>query len=108
MLQKLYSLVSGQISEDNPDSMQFQECLLPGYLYGAIIKEKLMDLVYTVKMTLQNAIKRSPNTVDLQDRVFLKKQIARGGFQNTGDKLAYFLSTGNLVSNTGLDLQQVF
>ena len=41
MIRKLYTLVAGDCSADNPDALSNQEVLLPGFLYGMIIKEKL-------------------------------------------------------------------
>jgi DNA-directed RNA polymerase I subunit RPA2 len=43
MLRKLYALVSKECCVDNPDSPQNQEVLLPGSLYGMIIKERLEE-----------------------------------------------------------------
>lgn len=52
MLRKLYSLVSGASCADNPDSPQHHEVLLPGYLYGMIIKERLDECLNTVKQQI--------------------------------------------------------
>jgi hypothetical protein len=49
MLRKLYSLVSGATSADNPDSPQHHEVLLPGFLYGMIIKERFEECLNGVK-----------------------------------------------------------
>lgn len=49
MLRKLYASVSGSCSADNPDSPQHQEALLPGYLYGMIIKERLEEALNQVR-----------------------------------------------------------
>jgi hypothetical protein len=38
MLQKLYALVDQTTSPDNPDALQFQEALLPGYLITVFLK----------------------------------------------------------------------
>ncbi|KAI8915924.1 hypothetical protein EDD86DRAFT_197201 [Gorgonomyces haynaldii] len=108
MLIKLYSLVSGESAQDNPDSLQFQECLMPGHLYLAVIKEKVADWLEAIKMQFQTDIRRQPSTVDFQDGKYLTKALAKcSGAMDVGKKLEYFLATGNLVSKTGLDLQQV-
>lgn len=52
MLRKLYSLVSGACCADNPDSPQHHEVLLPGYLYGMIIKERFDECLNTVKQQI--------------------------------------------------------
>jgi DNA-directed RNA polymerase I subunit RPA2 len=49
MLRKLYALVSKECCVDNPDSPQNQEVLLPGSLYGMIIKERLEEALNQVR-----------------------------------------------------------
>ena len=48
MLQKLYALAAGRVREDNPDSLVSQEVLLPGHLWGVILKEKLGEWLESV------------------------------------------------------------
>ena len=36
MIRKLYSLVQGKISTDNPDALVNHELLLPGYLFNMV------------------------------------------------------------------------
>ena len=117
MLQKLYSLVAGKCQPDNPDSVQLQEILVGGHLYLNIIKEKLVDLLAAFKLQVQTDIRRQPATVNFSDsnhyyfdllEKYIQKVFNRlGASADIGRKLEYFLATGNLVSNTGLDLQQV-
>jgi len=57
MLRKLYALVSKECCVDNPDSPQNQEVLLPGSLYGMIIKERLEEALNQI---------RSQITMDVQ------------------------------------------
>ncbi|RDL36946.1 DNA-directed RNA polymerase subunit beta [Venustampulla echinocandica] len=110
MTKKLYALVSGECAVDNPDAVQNQEILLGGFLYGMIIKERLNDwLSLQLRLALRDWQRRNPEE-NFQSPVFLKelseKIIAKTN-TNIGGALEYFLSTGNLVSPTGLDLQQV-
>ena len=49
MLRKLYALVSKECCVDNPDSPQNQEVLLPGSLYGMIIKERLEEALNQIR-----------------------------------------------------------
>lgn len=108
MLQKLYSNVSGEYGEDNPDSLQFQETLLGGHLILAIIKEKMFDWLAAIKQTINQDLRKTPSKVNFMDKKFLESVFRRtAGVADIGRKLEYFLATGNLVSNTGLDLQQV-
>lgn len=106
-MQKLYGGVGGVYGEDNPDSLQFQETLLGGHLFLSIIKEKLGDYLAAIKLQITTDMRRTPAKVDFNDKVYFGGAVRKcGGAADIGKKLEYFLSTGNLVSNTGLDLQQ--
>ncbi|KAI0082549.1 beta and beta-prime subunits of DNA dependent RNA-polymerase [Panus rudis PR-1116 ss-1] len=105
MLRKLYALVSRECAVDNPDSPQHQEVLLPGTLYGMIIKERLEEALSQIRKTIAIDVARSDGSVDFFDKRYIKKVIARTNY-DIGSKMSNFLATGNLVSPTGLDLQQ--
>lgn len=105
MVRKLYSLVAGECAPDNPDSPAHQEIMLGGFLYGQIIKEKLEDVLKGLRAQIQLDIRRSLSSVDFVSTNYIKKAMQKVN-TDIGTKLAYFLSTGNLVSSTGLDLQQ--
>ncbi|RUP17074.1 hypothetical protein BC936DRAFT_139472, partial [Jimgerdemannia flammicorona] len=104
MIRKLYALVSGACCADNPDSPQHQEILLGGHLYGMIFKEKLEDWLTTVKQHITLDVRKG-HAVDFFNSKYFTRTLARVP-SDVGQKLSYFLATGNLVSNTGLDLQQ--
>ena len=59
MLRKLYSLVSGSCCGDNPDSPQHQEVLLPGFLYGMIIKERLEEALSQIRHQIAIDVKNN-------------------------------------------------
>jgi DNA-directed RNA polymerase I subunit RPA2 len=67
MLRKLFALVSGSCSLDNPDSPQHQEVLLPGTLYGMIIKEKLDEALTNFRRSIAIDVDRSDPSVDFFD-----------------------------------------
>lgn len=67
MLRKLYALVSGSACADNPDSPQHQEVLLPGFLYGMIIKERFEDCLSNVRLQIQQDIRQN-KAVDFTNR----------------------------------------
>ena len=69
MLRKLYSLVSGSCCADNPDSPQHQEVLLPGFLYGMIIKERLEEALSQIRHQIATDVKNNV-TVDFFDSLF--------------------------------------
>lgn len=105
MIRKLYSLVSGECCPDNPDAAQHQEILVGGFLYGMIVKEKIEEYLNSI----QDQVRSDLNTrqgVDFNEPKYMRRLFTRVN-NNIGQKLQYFLSTGNLVSSSGLDLQQV-
>ncbi|KAL6307197.1 beta and beta-prime subunits of DNA dependent RNA-polymerase [Sparassis latifolia] len=105
MLRKLYALVSKSCCVDNPDSPQNQEVLLPGTLYGMIIKERLEEALHNVSQAIAADVRLSNPSVDFFDNRYFRKILARTNF-DIGAKMSNFLATGNLISPTGLDLQQ--
>lgn len=109
MIRKLYALAAGDCAVDNPDAIQNQEILLGGFLYGQILKERLDEfLSVNVRLSLRDYLRRHPSVPFTSDE-FRKEfpgNIFRKANENVGNALEYFLSTGNLQSPSGLDLQQ--
>lgn len=105
MVRKLYALVAGDCSTDNPDSTQHHEILLGGFLYGMILKEKIDEYLQGIRAQVQIDLNRGI-AVQFSDEKYMHRVFSRIN-ENIGQKMQYFLSTGNLVSQTGLDLQQV-
>jgi DNA-directed RNA polymerase I subunit RPA2 len=66
MLRKLYGLVAGSCCADNPDSPQHQEVLLPGFLYGMIIKERLDEILNQIRGNIVLDVRNNEN-VDFND-----------------------------------------
>jgi len=113
MMQKLYALVSGTIQPDSPDSLHCQEVLLPGHLMTMMVKEKLQDYVVGMKDVFMKDLRgaalglnKMGDKINLSDREYYESLVMRCPV-DIGRKLEYFISTGNLVSQTGLDLSQV-
>lgn len=110
MVKKLYSLVAGDSAPDNPDAVSNQEILLGGFLFGNIIKERLEDILTVhLRLALRQWIRKSSEnnfaSPGFQSN-FPTKMFASTN-ENVGGALEYFMSTGNLISPSGLDLQQV-
>lgn len=109
MIRKLYSLVAGDCAVDNPDAVQNQEILLGGFLYGQILKERLEELLaVNIRLTLRDYLRKKPSN-NFTSQPFTKDfpaAIFRRTTENIGQLLEYFMSTGNLQSPSGLDLQQ--
>lgn len=66
MLRKLYAAVSSSCCADNPDSPQHQEVLLPGSLYGMIIKERLDEILNQIRNNIATDV-RNDVVVDFND-----------------------------------------
>lgn len=108
MIRKLYTLVAGDCSADNPDALSNQEILLPGFLYGMIIKEKLDEWLRSIQAAIDDWSGRNGNA-GFTHPAFIEDfptKILRKVSDNIGAPLEYFLSTGNLGSPSGLGLQQ--
>ncbi|GBG84447.1 hypothetical protein CBR_g38732 [Chara braunii] len=105
MIVKLFALVDGMIMEDNPDSLQHQELLLPGHLLSSFTKEKLAEWLSRTRELILRELKDKPTSVHLDDMNFYRKIFDKNSVP-IGRKIEYFLNTGNLVTRTGLDLSQ--
>ncbi|OAX84763.1 DNA-directed RNA polymerase I subunit RPA135 [Emergomyces africanus] len=108
MIRKLYTLVAGDCAPDNPDAVSNQEVLLGGFLYGMLLKERLEEWLRAFGPIVRDWSFRNQHAKFSDPRFekeFLSRIVARTN-ENIGGALEYFLSTGNLVSPTGLDLQQ--
>lgn len=112
MIRKLYALVAGDCTPDNPDSTQHHEVLLGGFLYLQILKEKLDDYLSMIRQLIHNDLRAEANKlprakpVNFHDKR-LFGQILQKFYFDLGAKMIYFLATGNLNSASGLDLQQI-
>lgn len=104
MLHKLYALVDGVCCVDNPDALTHHEVLLPGHLLQRILSEKLSDCLQAVSDQVAKDLARVPEEVDLQNEDYVRGVCTR--MPDIGRKFEYMLNTGNLVSRSGLDLQQ--
>ena len=108
MIKKLYALAAGDCAADNPDAAQNQEILLGGFLYGMLLKERIDDWMHSIGAVSRDWSRRN-NGTRWDDpkfkRDFPAKILGRTN-ENIGQALEYFISTGNLITPTGLDLQQ--
>jgi len=112
MIRKLYALVAGDCSPDNPDSTQHHEILLGGFLYLQILKERLDDYLTGIRNLIQSDLnaeaRKLPKAkpVNFHDKKLFSQVMQKFHF-DLGHKMTYFLATGNLNSVSGLDLQQI-
>jgi DNA-directed RNA polymerase I subunit RPA2 len=108
MIRKLYALAAGDCALDNPDAVSNQEILLGGFLYGMILKESIHDWMVGIGLAARewSRMKNNAPFTDARFEAEFLPKIVRRTNENLGGKLEYFLSTGNLVSQTGLDQSQ--
>ena len=110
MIRKLYALVAGECAVDDPDTVQNQEILMGGFFYGMIVKERLDEWLSSIRSSYRDYAERYPAGASFTSakfqQNFVGKVLVRTNETNVGSALEHFLSTGNLASPTGLDLQQ--
>jgi DNA-directed RNA polymerase I subunit RPA2 len=108
MLKKLFSFVQGKCEADNADALQNHELLLPGHLINMSLKEKIEECLLNIKGNILKDIRNNPDKTlsDIKSTSYFQKLSDRYG-GSIGSKIGTFLSTGNLISSTGLDLMQV-
>ena len=84
------------------------ELLLPGHLITMYVKEKLEDIFVTVRQEINREYRKDPEKTrnSLRTTQYFSKQFDRHA-RTVGGKIGTFLSTGNIISSTGLDLMQV-
>lgn len=105
MMHRVLLLAQGTIKPDNADALSAHECLLPGYLFASILKESLHDWLMGVRGAVLSDMRRSLTKCKPSDVNYWRK--LTDSVPEVGRKLKYFVTTGNLVSKTGLDLMQV-
>ncbi|CAM9517529.1 unnamed protein product, partial [Scytosiphon promiscuus] len=108
MLRKLYAFVQGRCREDRPDALANHELLLPGHLFGMIVKERVEGWLEKVRQFIGRDARMNPAKAVLQvrDAKYMAKCFERFG-SAVGQGMSTFLSTGNVTSTSGLDLMQV-
>lgn len=112
MLRKLYAFAAGDCGVDNADSLQNQEILLPGHLMSTFVKEKFEETLEQVRLGLMKEMRLDYTKFlsNVPNTKWWAKVVDRYGMSSSGGigkKVQHFLSTGNIVSSSGLDLMQV-
>ena len=107
MIRKVYALAAGDCAVDNPDAVSNHEVLLSGFLYGMLLKENLSEWLGRVGTAAKDWIRTSnQNFGETKFANDFITKIVRRSNENVAHGLEYFMSTGNLVSPTGLDQSQ--
>ncbi|ETN39513.1 uncharacterized protein HMPREF1541_05739 [Cyphellophora europaea CBS 101466] len=107
MIRKVYALAAGDCAVDNPDAVSNHEVLLSGFLYGMLLKENLSEWLGRIGVAARDWCRTRRGTfVDAKfGAEFLSRTVRRSN-ENVAHSLEYFMTTGNLVSPTGLDQSQ--
>ena len=108
MLRKLLSFAQGRCCADNSDAFMNHELLLPGHLLTMFLREKLEEALLTVRTALMkdSRTNRPKLTADMATERYWSRQFDRA-CSGLGGRARTLLSTGNLVSGSGMDLMQV-
>ena len=112
LLRKLYSFAAGDCGVDNADSLQNQEILMPGHLMSSFVKEKFEELIMGIRLGILKEMRINFTKIagNLHDTKTMSSCVDRYGMLaggGIGRKVQHFLSTGNIISSSGLDLMQV-
>ena len=108
MLRKLFAFAEGKCAGDNADALMNHELLLPGHLISMYVKEKLEEVLQNVRLQVTRELRadRTKCMAMIKTGPYYQRMFDRFG-GNLGSKIGTFLSTGNVISSTGLDLMQV-
>lgn len=101
MAQKLFQCVQGKCKIENSDSVMMQEVLLGGHLYQKVIKDRLESWLEQLRFAILKQAEQTNfvlNVTSFQQACKIAGSIERS--------VSNFLSTGNLVSKSGLGLMQ--
>ena len=112
MLRKLYAFAAGDCGVDNADSLQNQELLLPGHLMCSFVKEKFEETLDNIRIGLlkEMRVDYAKFSTNIRQQIWWSRMVDRYGMLSSGGigkKVQHFLSTGNIISTSGLDLMQV-
>lgn len=100
MFHKLMGVARGRVKPENCDALSTQEALLPGQLYGAVLKEALEANLEKVAPILQRKMQLGDSLgAEEIERVFY-------AVKDVDHAMNYFMATGTVRSRGGLDLMQ--
>ncbi|XP_033762318.1 DNA-directed RNA polymerase I subunit RPA2-like [Pecten maximus] len=107
MTRKLFTFARGECAEESPDNTMYQEVLLSGHLFSMVVKEKIHDWVRNLRMQVEKEAK-------VKEKNGQKYNVDEGSLQNSSRRVStitrpveYLMTTGNLISRTGLGLMQM-
>jgi DNA-directed RNA polymerase beta subunit len=102
MVRRVYALADGRIAPDTVDAASQWEALMPGHLFAFHLQERMVGWLKLFAGLVSKAM--SGTSKEPLDAALITR-IARK-CPNLGDRLQYMLATGNVISDTGLDMMQ--
>jgi len=111
LFQKLMGLVREQLEPDNQDTMSSHEVLLPGQLYGMVMKESIEVAMVRARQIIVKWLRKSEGGRSKENLDSFKNssQLLKRALLAANDvdkRMQNFMSTGNVGSRSGLDLMQ--
>lgn len=103
MTRKLYAFISGECKAESVDAFSMQEVALGGHTYLQLLKEKLTDLLISIKSQVLIKNKKEGQHWVVED-ADIKRAALRG--KNIGTIFQAFIASGTLPSRTGCGLMQ--
>ena len=102
----------GIVVSTMPIHCKIKKYYLPGHLLSAFVKEKFDEFLQALRLGIVGLLRKdyTGTCTKLQAPNFWSAQVDRFSMKSSGGigkKVAHLLSTGNIVSTTGLDLMQV-
>jgi DNA-directed RNA polymerase I subunit RPA2 len=110
MVRKLVACASEEIETDNADAPSHHELLLPGQLYLNYLKDRLEAYLLTLALNLRRDLMKSRGPIS--SGVMTRGECVQRALARTTNKdlvtsqMNYFMATGNLKSESRLDLPQ--
>uniref|UniRef100_A0A0M3KGT6 DNA-directed RNA polymerase n=1 Tax=Anisakis simplex TaxID=6269 RepID=A0A0M3KGT6_ANISI len=102
MAQKLVALAKGECAPESPDNPQFQEAAVSGHIMLLTLRERLETVLRNARYRIEQEAQKK-ETFRLNSRELLRALRGAGSITRG---MEFFLATGNLVTQTGLGLQQ--
>lgn len=108
MQRKVFSLARGECAPENPDNPMFHEVYMSGQIYFTLLLERLqVFLLDNVRIQIKKSIEtraKAGTFVDVDGR-FIQRCLAQQ-YGTIVRPMNALVATGNLVSKSGLGLQQ--
>lgn len=101
MIQKLFQCAQNKAKVENSDSVMMQEVLLGGHLYQKVIKDRTENWLEQLKYAILKQAEQTNFVLNVS--TFMQACKIAGSIERS---VGNFLSTGNLVSKSGLGLMQ--